>query len=243
MPGGNIAVYCALEEMGVHPRIITSVGASQWGANIGDFTWLDMERILAEAGLISNRTIAASLGGGSDIGRRLSPGGRQIVEAAIARNEITPLLSKDLEDAINNRIVLYSETQPLSRYAAFINIGGGAAVLGDAITARLIQPGLTMQLDLQSLRSRGVIAHFGRAGVPLIHILSIREMFGQFDYPYAATPAPELGSGTFYSSEHYSPLATTLALIILLGMLITVGLNSKRKIRHYLEQHEPDSYV
>ena len=46
MPGANIAILTAVNAMGLVPIVITSVGASQWGANQTDFTWLDMESIL-----------------------------------------------------------------------------------------------------------------------------------------------------------------------------------------------------
>ena len=45
MPGANIAVLTAAKAIGLIPIMITSVGASQWGANHVDFTWLDMEEI------------------------------------------------------------------------------------------------------------------------------------------------------------------------------------------------------
>ncbi|NQV14011.1 poly-gamma-glutamate system protein [bacterium] len=243
MPGGNLAVVCALEEMGAIPIILASVGASQWGANIEDFTWLDMEKILVDAGVISFRTRAASLGGGSDIGRRLSPRGRELIHEAIDRNGIELIASENLADAVQRRLNLFSRHLDLKNYKAFINVGGGAAVLGDAATVRLIPPGLTTRMQFESMRNGGVMAKFGREGVPIIHVLNIKSMFSQFDYPYAATPSPELGIGTFYSSERYNLWTTSLALFILLSMVIGVGLNSKRKIKHHLEKYEPDSYV
>ncbi len=243
MPGGNLAVVCALEEMGVTPHILASVGASQWGANIEGFTWLDMERLLKEAGVISFTTRAASIGGGSDIGRRLSPKGRDLIKSAIARNDIDLISSENLSDAVSRRINRYSADRRIEDYKAFVNVGGGAAVLGDAAYARLIPPGLTIRMQFESMRNGGVMAKFGREGVPIIHVLNIRSMFAQFAYPYAATPTPELGVGSFYSSERYNPWTTALALVILLAMVVTVGLNSKRKIKHHLEKYEPDSYV
>lgn len=243
MPGGNLAVVCALEELGAVPYILASVGASQWGANIEDFTWLDMEKILLDAGVISFRSVAASLGGGSDIGRRLSPRGRELIKEAIQRNRIDFIASENLDDAVQRRLDGFSSNLDLQNYKAFINVGGGSAVLGNAATARLIPPGLTTRMQFESMRNGGVMANFGRVGVPIIHVLNIRAMFGQFDYPYAATPSPELGVGSFYSSEHYNLWTTSLALIILLAMVVGVGLNSKRKIKHHLEKYEPDSYV
>jgi poly-gamma-glutamate system protein len=243
MPGGNLAVVCALEEMGVTPHILASVGASQWGANIEDFTWLDMEKVLLDANIISFRSRAASMGGGSDIGRRLSPRGRELIKQTIERNQIDFIASENLADAVERRMDLFNKPRAIEEYRAFINVGGGAAVLGDASYARLIPPGLTERMQFESMRNGGVMAKFGRESVPIIHILNIRTMFAQFDYPYAATPSPEMGLGSFYSSERYNPWTTALAFILLLGMVVTVGLNSKRKIKHHLEKYEPDSYV
>ena len=51
MPGANIAVMSACKAMNITPIIISSLGASQWGANQVDFTWLDMEAVLAKNNL------------------------------------------------------------------------------------------------------------------------------------------------------------------------------------------------
>ena len=69
MPGANIAVLTACKALGLHPISITSVGASQWGANQVDFTWLDMESILFKNDLIPSKSFAASIGGRNDMGR------------------------------------------------------------------------------------------------------------------------------------------------------------------------------
>ena len=57
MPGANIAVLTACKALGLHPISITSVGASQWGANQVDFTWLDMESILFKNDLIPSKVL------------------------------------------------------------------------------------------------------------------------------------------------------------------------------------------
>ena len=43
MPGANMAMLIACKAMDIYPFIISSIGASQWGANDPDMTWLDME--------------------------------------------------------------------------------------------------------------------------------------------------------------------------------------------------------
>ena len=89
MPGANMAVLTSCKALGVHPLSITSIGASQWGANQVDFTWLDMESILFENELIPARSIAASIGGRNDMGRLLSPAGRKLITDNIADHNMS----------------------------------------------------------------------------------------------------------------------------------------------------------
>ena len=108
MPGANIAVLTACKALQLIPITITSVGASQWGANQVDFTWLDMESILYENELISSRSMAASIGGRNDMGRLLSPSGREIITENIASHG-TPLIRKErLAENIQHRMELFN---------------------------------------------------------------------------------------------------------------------------------------
>jgi len=57
LPGLNIAVLSALQTLNLKPLVITSVGASNWGANDPYFTWLDMERLLYDAEIFNYRSL------------------------------------------------------------------------------------------------------------------------------------------------------------------------------------------
>ena len=98
MPGANIAVLSACKAMGIYPIIISSLGASQWGANQADFTWLDMEAILYKNDLIPSRSIAASIGGRNDMGRLLSPAGRKILTDNIVKHNVLQINEKRLAE-------------------------------------------------------------------------------------------------------------------------------------------------
>lgn len=60
-----LAVLCAAQSLKLDVGLIVSMGASQWEANVLDFTWLEMEAILLTQGLLpaSYASDAASLGG------------------------------------------------------------------------------------------------------------------------------------------------------------------------------------
>ncbi len=243
MPGGNLAVYCAAQELKLVPIITASVGASQWGANDENFTWLDMERTLLDSGVITFRAQAASIGGGSDIGRRLSPLGRELIQQVIQRNHLAELKGANLDDAIRRRMDFFKQQLPIKRYKAYVNVGGGAAALGSRVTDRLVPPGLTRRMDFSRFPAEGTLVQFGRQGVPIIHLLNIHEFFKLFDYPYAAVPTPPIGNSKLYATDRYSLSAAGIALALIMAMVIGVGIKSKRMIRHHLQEHEPDSYV
>ena len=243
MPGANIALLCAIEEMELFPLLISSVGASKWGANYENFTWLDMESFLYQEGIISHVSELVSIGGGSDIGRRLSPFGRQQIVEATERNQRALIKSRSLGEAIENRMDYYKSAQSSPRYGAYINVGGGAASLGNAAASHLIPPGLTTRVNFDKFPSNGTMVQFGKQGVPVIHILNIKTLFQAYQYPFAAVPTPPIGEGVFFSSRHYSLLATSIALVTLLGMIIAIGVRSKRKIKHHLQQYEPENYA
>ena len=54
-PALNICVCAALEILDLNPVIVSSVSASQWGANHPDFLWVDMEGELRSGGLHQRR--------------------------------------------------------------------------------------------------------------------------------------------------------------------------------------------
>ena len=61
--------------------------------------------------------------------------------------------------------------------------------------------------------------------------------------PFAPIPIPEIGSGSLYAEERYNLLVTTICLLIVGGSVFGIGIQSKRKIKEHLVQHEPDSLL
>ena len=247
MPGANIAVLTACKALGVIPITITSVGASQWGANLVDFTWLDMESILFENGLISSRSIAASIGGRNDMGRLLSPSGRDLIMENINKHDL-PLIRKErLADNIQHRMDLYGSIQSINKYDAIVNVGGGVASLGTSFNLRLLPPGVVKRNIIQDIVRpggiEGVFSKFLKFDVPGLHILNIRPLTQEFKMPFAPIPIPEIGVGGLYAIEKYNVWVAGICLIVVSSSVLAVGIHSKRKIRQHLIQHEPDSLL
>ena len=247
MPGANLAVLSACQAMGITPITISSLGASQWGANQIDFTWLDMESILVKNGLYNSQSVAASIGGRNDMGRLLSPSGRKIITDNISFHNIPLIKNNRLAENIKTRMKYYSQLLPISRYKAVINVGGGVASLGTSFNSKLIPPGIVKRSDLANINRpggiEGVFSKFINLGVPGLHILNIRPLTEQFKIPFAPIPAPEIGTGSLYAIERYSLIVAALCLLVVSGSVLIVGVQSKRNIKQHLMQHEPDSLL
>ena len=248
MPGANIAVLTAASAMGLIPMVITSVGASQWGANHADFTWLDMESILFNKGLINSKSVAASVGGRNDMGRLLSPAGREIIISNIENYNI-PLIRKNrLAENIDERMKLFESFNKITNYSAMINVGGGVASLGTSFNSKLLPAGIINRSDVVNISIRdggieGVLAKFAKKNVPVLHVLNIKSLTEQLGMPFAPIPIPEVGSGVLYAEEKYNILIATVCLFIVCGLVFGVGYQSKQKIKEHLIDHEPDSLL
>jgi len=230
----NASAIIATEVVGAEPVVITSVGSSMWGATDPELTWLDMETALTEAAVVSHRSIAASIGGGGDVGRGLSPEGRDLIVAAIERNGVELVRESTLDGSIEARMAVFRRESGGERYDAYINVGGGLASVGSGQVAKLVRPGLTKALSMRDLPRRGVLVRMADEGVPVIHVPDadrLIERYGLMPPSEEPGPLPEVGVGEVFAQERYNaPLAATLA--VLYGFLIFVVV--RIDIKHYV---------
>ena len=234
MPGWNIALLAACRAVGAVPVVITSVGASDWGANRPELTWLDLERILREHDVLPYRSIAASLGGGGDRGRGLSPEGRRLLREAIRRNGVTRIEEPTLDASITRRMELYAKAARGHDYRVYVNIGGGVASLGGLYNNRLIRPGYSHRLPPANYPVDAVIIRMSRRGIPVIHLAGVQRIAERYHLTTLVTPDPPVvGMGPLYYRDRFDTTATalyTLALALVVFLVIRVDL------RHYVRR-------
>jgi len=223
-PALNLAVLAASEALRLNPVIITSVGASMWGANDPNFTYLDQEKFLFDNGLIKYRSRSASIGGVEDLGRGLSPEGRTLLARAIARNSLPEIKTQNLDASIQTRMELYLNSAPADGYRVFINVGGGAAALGGVdLPSGVIEPN-------PHVLNRGVAGEFLRRGVPVINFSDINRLARLYNLPIAPIPLPPAGRGKlFYDTRYSVPLAAVLTAVMLILIFIILRLD----VDHY----------
>ena len=252
MPGANIALLSACEAMEIVPVIITSVGASQWGATDSNFTWLDMEAVLHENNIISHKSIAASLGGRNDeykekkIAKIIYGGkrGAELASKAIKRNGITKIKGyskrKSLyEDFINGDI---------SDYSAYVNIGGGVSSMGVGGNKLLDQKtGIIYSEEvIKKNLDNCVVSEFADAGVILINIHNIPRLIMDENGKQLIDlggKEGKTGEGLLFYSERYTLWTTMLALFLTLGVVIAIGVNSFRQINEHMYSYETESIL
>ncbi len=236
IPGLNIAVLSAVQTLKLKPIIITSVGSSNWGANDPYFTWLDMEKSLYDAGIINYRTVAASIGGGLDRGRGLSPDGRKFIEEAIARDSVEFINEEFLEKSIGKRMAIYNAQRKNDPIKMFINVGGGIASLGSTENAQFIPTGLIESLSIKNFPSKGVIIKMAEQNVPIIHLMNVTTLAEKYGLPVSPKPIPEPGQGEVFVKRQYD-LTLTYAVTAFMSVIIIVVFVMERK-RHKLGTEE-----
>ncbi|NIL98182.1 MAG: poly-gamma-glutamate system protein, partial [Planctomycetales bacterium] len=106
-PALNICLYAALETVRAKPIVISSAAASQWGANVPELLWLDMERILYEDEIFETRSVATSVGGYEDRGLGMTEEGVRLIQEGIQRNEVDLLEVASFEESIEQRLQIY----------------------------------------------------------------------------------------------------------------------------------------
>jgi len=253
MPGANIAVLSACKAMGVHTVNITSVGSSTWGATDPNFTWLDMEAVLVDSGIFTQRSIAASMGGKGDClrrsGKRGGKAGRKIVKRAASRNSIPlieyvlPIEEKNVSKSINKRIKLYSDVLgELKNYSAFINIGGGVTNVGVGGKKKFPKAGfLSPEIILEMNPRNSIIRNFAQVGVPVIHISHISQLVKGI-IPFGSDKL-KTGQDRLYKEVRYNLLVASIALILSIGLVVGIGIYSHKQIKKRMQSYEPESIL
>lgn len=239
-PGLNTAVLCALDAIGAKGIIMNSVGASTYGANLPDFTWLDMEEVLLDRGLISNHSQWFSMGGAGDIGKEMPD---EVKEAIISRHTkrgLTFLHYEDLAENLTARRAIYAkQCKAISGEASpvcFINAGGNLLSFGggtEMVSAHngIIRPGTIRPNSVSEKEKSGLIPLFSQDRVPVIHLLNMKTLLPAYGLPFDPSPMPAAGEGDVYMKWHYNvPFSCILLAASLFLFYQAVRRHPRRKI-------------
>ena len=215
-PALNLAAFAAIETLDLEAISVASAGASSWGANIPGLSWLDMERVLLQADLISRGSVAASLGGTRDRAIGMSGSGRRRLREAIERNGLVFIETKDEIESIDRRMEIYAEHAGGRRIAAYINAGGSLVSMGPKSVKRIYKPGLILKPHPRALQIDSVIMRFLSDGVPVINLSKVLPLAEQYGLPIEPTDMRPVGEGGVFQKYEYSrPLLVGLLIFLL----------------------------
>jgi poly-gamma-glutamate system protein len=218
-PALNLAAFAAIETLDLEAISVASAGASSWGANIPGLSWLDMERVLLQADLISRGSVAASLGGTRDRAIGMSGSGRRRLREAIERNGLVFIETKDEIESIDRRMEIYAEHAGGRRIAAYINAGGSLVSMGPKSVKRIYKPGLILKPHPRALQIDSVIMRFLSDGVPVINLSKVIPLAERYGFPIEPLEKQPVGEGSVFEKREYSRALLAGLLIFLLAAL------------------------
>jgi poly-gamma-glutamate system protein len=206
--------------MGAEPIVISSIGASNWGATDPDFTILDLESIAIREGLLHHRSVAAWVGGVFSRRHPMSESGRQLASAAIARNGVALLNANDLRKGVDERLRVYTEQAAGRPLKAFVNVGGGQVSTGGRRFRQQFAPGLTLPEERVSAAGSGLLARMHASGVPVIHLDDALELARQHQLPIAPARTPAVPDGGPYHDWPRIRIGAGIAAGLLIVLLV-----------------------
>lgn len=218
-PAVNIAVYSAIQTLKLKPVIISSASASQWGANIPEFSWLDMENYLFQQGIFQFRAAAASLGGIEDRGLGMTKKGRKILVETINRNGLPFLEVENYQQSLNNRLAIYREQAGPVPIRAYINVGGGTSSVGKKLGKISFRSGLNRPVPFVTENIESVMSNFVEMGVPVIHLVRFNKLADRYGLPRQPSRLPAVGEGIIFVRKEYSRILATSVLVAIFLVL------------------------
>jgi poly-gamma-glutamate system protein len=248
-PAIDTSTLAALSVLKLKPILIVSAAASQWGANLPDYSWLDMLNTLNQAKVLDIKPIAASLGSNQDLGSNLEPGGVKTLLDTIKRYNIPLIKEPVVSLSINERLKRYKEAANGGHIKAYINIGGGIASIGKhfaksdlskeekaVILKNHLKTGVNLQLPISLANSNSVAIRFLKQGIPVINIKDIALIAEHYNLsPWRGWMG--IGVGPLFFHEKYNIWYALISLLIIIGVCwVEMRLQVKQKKAEASEQ-------
>lgn len=214
-PALAISTLAALQTLHADVVMLSSLGASSYGANQPEATWIDIENWLREKGGLLCISNIVSIGGEDDNGGGLTEIGIEEIITAAQRNNIDLYIPSSLEESINYK----TEYLNARNVSCLINIGGNQASLGSCVHAVEIPNGVHDGYKICDDDNRGIVSRLAERGIPFIHLLNIKDLAVKNGIPLE--PGIEYGnSEIIYKTRSISKVPVFIFLIIILMPLI-----------------------
>ena len=232
-PAILLAVLCAADALDLDIGLIVSLGASQWGANLVEFTWLEMQDVLIRAGLLpsSYSADAVSFGGTNDVGTDLPRDVRDALRMQVAASGVPLIEEPELPTNVAERTRVYRDAVGGKPIAAFVNIGGAWANVGAGEAPLALSPGVNIIEVFPTLDERGTLFEFAMHGLPVIHFLHTSALVSTYGLPWDPSPLPAPGeSMTIDAFSSFAVRAIAATYILIAGLWLN-SIRNRQRIR------------
>ena len=217
-PSLSISALAAVQTLGADAVVISSLGASMYGANQGEATWIDMEKWLNERGGLNFSSELVTLGGEGDAGKGIIKEGIDLLTAAAQRNNIILYLPASLQESLSKKMKLLMETG----CDLLINIGGNQSSVGACIHSSSIPNGFHTSFKTCTDNERGIIARMAEMKIPVVHLVNIKNLalkFGLLSDKGFVFSEP----GELYYDKRVPKLPLIFSLVIILFSLTFIS--------------------
>lgn len=225
-PALNFALISALDTLGLKGVIVNSVGASMFGGNLVEFTYLDMENALYSKNIIKNKSIGYSLGGVGDIGKEFEKDVKLKIIEKNKKYNIKFFYEEDFNESLNERYDFYKSKGNIK---AFINIGGNLLATGgkyfEIDNSHIL-------LDKNTDVDDGLVGKFLSDNIPVLYLLNIKNICIYFNLSYDPYPMPKMGTSDIYYENTKDKFSNFL--IIGLFIIFIIILKYKKNIHKKL---------
>ena len=221
-PALTFAAIIACETLNLQPVISVSLGSSSYGANMSGFTYLDMEKIVLDSMILENECGLITPGGTDDNGSSMWDGAQNILAQAIIRSGKSLFTPHTLRESIEKKLKYFNDD---GEVRVFINIGGNHASLGNGNCAYRIPSGLINHpLHCNPSRSEdGLIIAYNRSGIPVIHVLNIRDLAASYGLLFLPHRTQKAGESEVYYNQKKPYWFYALSLLIVLFWSMWIG--------------------
>jgi poly-gamma-glutamate system protein len=222
-PGFTLAALAACTAMGIKARVIASIGASSYGANVPGNTIADT---LLEAGGwgLDYTLLAVSPGGSNDYGAELDPEELDRISRTLKSRDILFIRPANLAESVAARESLFNR----AGCTLLITIGGNHASSGADTNLALMSGVLKPR---RQTTGTGLIQRFWAADKQVIQILNVKKLYAFYDIVFDENGKLAAGGEKIYRKKNIPPLVAflpALAAVISLGIFRYAPKNQRR---------------
>ncbi len=171
-PSLAISTLAAIRVINAKTVLISSIGASTYGANESQATWIDYESWLRSKAGVPFSSSILTIGGENEIGEGMLEEGIEELKLAAERNSMSLYYPTSLQESIEMKTRYLLE----KNISLLINIGGNQAALGACRHSSVLPNGIWKNYSICNHHEKGILLRIYEKGIPVIHLINVRDL-------------------------------------------------------------------